>query len=160
MVLFCRYYPTGAEVGGKNVSDLYFRVLHEYSHALCNTIYGDTFKMPQWLNEGLADYFGWKYFPLGAQQAKVRLQQLASQRKARTYEEISTALYADSETGYATGDVMVSDLFQGKPLSIYGQIINLARSSGGNFEYALQQTTGRDPKVLYSQLVSSYWKGR
>jgi tetratricopeptide (TPR) repeat protein len=158
MIVFCRYYPSGAEVGQNDTNDLYFRVLHEYSHALCDTIYGDHFKMPSYLNEGMADYFGWKYKPNGADLAKVHLQKLASTRRALTYDELSHNLYRDSEMGYTTGDVIVSTFFANKPLSIYAQIIQLARSSNGNFEYALQQVTGRNPEECYSQIVRAYWK--
>ena len=158
MVLFCRYFPNGAEIGQNDKNDLYFRVLHEYSHALCNTIYGDHFKMPQWLNEGMADYFGWKYKPNGGNLAKVRLQKVASMRRAMTYEELSNDLYKDGEMGYAAGDVMVDTLFANKPISLYAQIIQSARSSNGNFDYAVRQVTGHDPKETYSQTVRAYWK--
>ena len=158
MVLFCRYYPTGAEVGANDVNDLYFRVLHEYSHALCATLYGEHFKMPAYLNEGMADYFGWKYKPEGAEQAKVRLKKIALTRRAFTSEELLHDFRNDNELGYATGDVMVTLMFANKPISIYGQIIQLARSSNGNFEYALQQVTGTDSEKLYPQIVRAYWK--
>jgi hypothetical protein len=158
IILFCRYYPTGAEVGAKDVNDLYFRVLHEYSHALCATVYGDHFKMPAYLNEGMADYFGWKYKPEGADQAKVRLKKIASTRRAFTYEELLHDFRKDNELGYAIGDVMVSTMFADKPISICGQIIQLARSSNGNFDYALQQFTGTDSVKLYPQIVREFWK--
>ena len=158
IVMYCRYYPTGKEVGANDISDLYFRVLHEYSHALCHTTYGDNFKMPQWLNEGMADYFGWIYKPTGDAEAIARLQKFAKQRPARSYVEISTKLHDDNEVGYAVGDVMVTELFKGKPLSIYGEIINAARSNGGNFETAVQQATGRDPRSVYAEILKTYWK--
>jgi hypothetical protein len=160
IVMFCRYYPTGKQVGENDIDDLYFRVLHEYSHALCNTIYGDKFNMPQWLNEGMADYFGWKYKAKGVEEARQRLQRLASQKPARTYDDVTARFHDDTDTGYAIGDVMASELFQGKRLSIFSQIISSARSSGGNFDMALQQTTGRDPRAMYAQLVKTYWKTR
>ena len=146
IVMFCRYYPTGKEIGNKDINDLFFRVLHEYSHALCHTIYGDNFAMPQWLNEGMADYFGWKYKPDGVAQARQHLQQLASGTPARSYAELMSHFRDAADIGYAVGDVMVSQLFKDKPLSVYGQLIELARSSGGNFESALQQICGRNAR--------------
>ncbi len=160
IVMYCRYYPTGKEVGANDINDLHFRVLHEYSHALCHTTYGDKFRMPQWLNEGMADYFGWKYKPNGPAIAREKLQQMAAQKPARTYEDLSTRLHDDNELGYVVGDVMVSELMSGKPLSIYGQIIDAARSHGGNFDLAVQQLTGKDPRAVYAQLVKTYWKSR
>ncbi|HEY9733622.1 MAG TPA: hypothetical protein V6C89_17005 [Drouetiella sp.] len=158
IVMYCRYYPTGKEVGANDINDLYFRVLHEYSHALCHTTYGDQFRMPQWLNEGMADYFGWKYKPDGSAQAREKLRRIAAQKPARTYEDLSTRLHDDNELGYVIGDVMVTELFSGQPLSIYGRLIDTARADGGNFDSAVKKVTGKDPRAVYAQLLRAYWK--
>jgi hypothetical protein len=158
IVMFCRYYPTGKEVGKNDVNDLYFRVLHEYSHALCHTIYGDSFRMPQWLNEGMADYFGWKYKPNGAALALEKLQGMAAKKPARSFENLTNRFHDDNDLGYTLGDVLVSELFAGKPLSIYGKIIDSARSNGGNFDQAVQLQTGQNPRDVYAKLLKVYWK--
>lgn len=160
IVMFCRYYPSGVQVGQNDINDLYFRVLHEYSHALCNTIYGDNYgrDVPQWLNEGMADYFGWKYKPAGPQEALANLRKIAAAHKpAQSYEDISKRLYEDAGSGYTMGDVIVTQLFQGQPISLYGQIIDAARTDGGDFDAAVQQVTGRDPRAIYDTLVRTYW---
>ena len=156
IVMYCRYYPTGKEVGANDINDLYFRVLHEYSHALCNTTYGDRFHMPQWLNEGMADYFGWKYKADGITQAREKLRQLGSQRMPGTYEAMCSQPQQDADLKYLIGDVMVSEIFANKPLSIYGQLIKTARANGGNFEAAIQNLTGQNPRDVYTRLLQTY----
>lgn len=158
IVEYCRYYPTGKEVGVNDVSDLYFRVLHEYSHALCHTIYGDGFKMPMWLNEGMADYFGWKYKSNEPAEAFQRLHKLASQKPAPTYQDISVRLHDNNDLGYAIGDVMVNELLKGKPLSTYAQILAQTKAAGGDWDTGLKQATGKDPRAVYAQIVKEYWR--
>lgn len=154
IVMYCRYYPTGKEVGANNVNDLYFRVLHEYSHALCNTTYGDRFHMPEWLDEGMADYFGWKYKTDGIVLAREKLRQLDSQKMPKTYQALCSQQQGDLK--YIVGDVMVSEIFANKPLSLYGQLITEARANGGNFETAIQKLTGQNARDVYSRLLKSY----
>ena len=159
MVEFCKFFPDGTEIGAGNVNDLYSRLLHEYSHALCNTIYGDRFgwDCPHWLNEGMADYFGWKYRPeLYAQQSKL-LQKAASTISAPSYEQLSHHFY-EIKDGYLIANVLVLELLKGKDVSSFRNIISAARSNGGNFETAIQQVTGNDPRVVYASLVRSYWR--
>ncbi len=55
---------------------------------------------------------------------------------------------------------MVSELLKGKPLSVYGEIVNGARENGGNFEAAVQKVTGQDPRAVYAQLLKTYWKAK
>jgi hypothetical protein len=158
IVMFCRYFPEGTEIGGKDVNDLYCRILHEYSHALCNTVYGDNFKMPPLFNEGMADYFGWKYKPQGAEIASKRLQAIAAKRAAMPYAVILKSFHDDNYYGYTIADVLINDLLHKQPLSVYGRIIDLARSSNSNFEYALQQVSGLEPRSEYNRIVGAYWK--
>jgi hypothetical protein len=158
IVMFCRYYPTGKQVGQNDINDLYFRVLHEYSHALCNTTYGDNYgrDVPQWLNEGMADYFGWRYKPAGPQEALANLRKLAANKPPQSYEDISKRLYEETGNGYTMGDVIVTQLFQGKPISLYEQIIDAARTDGGDFDAAVQQVTGHNPRSIYDSIVHTY----
>lgn len=156
-VLYCRYFPSGREVGIGNINDLYFRVLHEYGHALCNTLYGDRFRMPQWLDEGMADYFGWRFKPNGAELSSKKLQGIAERTPAVTLESLSKRLHEDNELGYAVSDVLVTRLFQDKPISIYRQIIEKARASDPNFNDVVMQVTGRDPQLVYEQILKAYW---
>jgi hypothetical protein len=159
MVEFCKFYPNGTEVGAANVNDLYSRVLHEYSHALCHTIYGDRFgwDCPQWLNEGMADYFGWKYRPeLYAKQSEL-LQKRALTSPALSYEQLSHHLY-QNDPSYLPANVLVIKLFEGQNVSCYRQIINAAKANGGNFEAAVQQVTGKDPREVYASIVRDYWR--
>lgn len=158
MVEFCKFYPNGTQVGATNVNDLYSRVLHEYSHALCHTIYGDRFgaDCPQWLNEGMADYFGWQYRPeLYAQQPEV-LKKAALANPAPSYEQLSHRFY-EIENGYLIADVLVLNLFNEPKVDCYRGIINAARANGGNFEAAIQQVTGKDPRVVYASMMRKYW---
>jgi hypothetical protein len=159
MVEFCKFFPNGTEIGAANVNDLYSRLLHEYSHALCHTIYGDRFGFdcPQWLNEGMADYFGWQYRKeLYAQQSEL-LKKAALTSAAPSYEQLSHHFYGN-ESGYLIGDVLVLELLKGQNVSCFGKIISTARSNGGNFEAAIQQVTGKDPRVVYASMVQSYWR--
>jgi len=159
MVEFCKFFPDGTEIGAGKVNDLYSRLLHEYSHALCTTIYGDRFgwDCPQWLNEGMADYFGWKYRPeLYAQQSAL-LRKAALTISVPSYEQLSHHFY-EKTNGYLIANVLVLELFKGQDVSCFRNIISAARANGGNFEAAIQQVTGKDPRVVYASLARNYWR--
>jgi len=158
LVEFCEYFPNGHKVGEGDVHDLFARVLHEYSHALCHTIYGDNWgrTVPQWLNEGMADYFGARYKPNARQEATAKLTKLAKTRQAPSYELMSKNLYS-IDFGYAVADVMVNDLFDRKDVGVFDELIKTARSDGGDFESALKKITGKDPKEIFARIVKTYW---
>jgi len=159
LVEFCQYFPNGSKVGEGDVNDLFARVLHEYSHALCHTIYGDSWghAVPQWLNEGMADYFCARYKPDAKTAATKKLAQLAKTRQPPSYELMSRKMYSIN-FGYTVADVMVNELFDKKNLSVFNELINTARADGGDFEGALKKLTGKDPRTLYAQLIHTYWK--
>ncbi|HEY9790541.1 MAG TPA: hypothetical protein V6D22_09100 [Candidatus Obscuribacterales bacterium] len=158
IVEFCKFYPNGTVVGANNINDLYSRVLHEYSHALCHTVYGDRygFDCPQWLNEGMADYFGWQYRPeLYDLQAEL-LRKAALTGAAPTYEQMSHGFYR-VENGYLIANVLVEELLRGQNMRCFRKIIDTAKSNGGNFEAAVQEVTGKEPRAVYASIVRRYW---
>jgi len=158
MVEFCEYFPDGRKVGADDVNDLYFRVLHEYSHALCHTIYGDAWvaTAPQWLNEGMADYFGAKYKPNAKKEATEKLATLAKRKKPPSYELMSKQMHS-IDFGYTVADVMVNELFDKKDVAVFNELIKTARAEGGDFEGALKKVTAKDPRQVFAQIVRTYW---
>lgn len=158
MVEFCRYFPNGSQIGASNPNDLYFRILHEYSHALCNTIYGDFFQKdcPQWLNESMADYFGWKYLPERYGQQSQEMRRFAAKNPPPSYDVISHRLYEQSG-GYLVPDVLFLELMKDKDISCFKQILETAKSHNGDFELALRQVSGKDPRQVYQDIIHTYW---
>lgn len=155
LVMFCKTFPNGTVIGAKDQNVLFFRLLHEYSHALCHTICGDTWaNVPQWLNEGMADRFASIYVPDWSKVSESRLAKLDRQERP-TYEAISHQLYSVPE-GYSVSDAMVERLFRGTEISIYGRLLSIARNNGGNFEVALKQLTGGDARAVFSQVSDTY----
>jgi hypothetical protein len=155
LVMFCKSFPNGTVIGASDQNVLFFRVLHEYSHALCHTICGDTWaKVPQWLNEGMADRFASIYVADWAKVSEARLVKI-DRRQWPTYEAISHQLYCVPE-GYSISDAMVERLFEGSDISIYGRLLSTAKNNGGNFESALSQLNGGDARAVFSQVSEVY----
>jgi hypothetical protein len=155
LVMFCKSFPNGTVIGASDQNVLFFRVLHEYSHALCHTICGDTWaKVPQWLNEGMADRFASIYVADWAKVSEARLVK-TDRLQWPTYEAISHQLYGVPE-GYSISDAMVERLFQGSDISIYGRLVSTAKNNGGNFESALRQLNGGDARAVFSQVSELY----
>lgn len=158
MVEFCEVFPNGTKVGATNINDLYSRVCHEYSHALCATIYGDQlgFKIPQWLNESMADYFGWKFRPEMIPRQAPLLASLAKKFPPPTYEDQSRALYSGN-FGYTFADNLLLELIKGKPLTVYRQILMSSKAHNGDFEAGLLEATGKDPKQVCQAVIARAW---
>ena len=155
--LFCEFYPNGRKIGAENPDDLFGRVLHEYGHAICNTVFGDDYldRVPQWLNEGLADYLASIYLKDLHATAVRNLHTAARQRQPPSYEELSRKLYSDSSTGYALGDLMVEEIMRNRSPRDVGRIVEAARRS--DFETAIRQVTGADPRDVLQRVLKENW---
>lgn len=160
MVLFCQFFPKGKKIGDREPGDLFARVLHEYGHALCCTIYGDRYQeqVPQWLNEGLADAFASIYSEHPYAKAPPAIQRAAARRQPPTYDELCHDLYSDDKTGYAMGDLMVEKILKNQDASAIGRIIKTARADKGDFESAISKVTGKDGRAVFQQVMATYWK--
>jgi len=136
----------------------YGDVLHEYGHALCDTIYGDNYldHVPEWLNEGMADAVARPYYGELFLAADGLLRNFAKKNKPPEYDVLCHKLYASPEVGYAFGRLMVEYLLAGDVRKI-ATIVSDSRAAQ-NFESGIKSATGKSGKDAYDFVVKKYWK--
>jgi len=144
------YYPGTARSYGD--------VLHEYGHALCDTIYGDNYldHVPEWLNEGMADAVARPYYDELFLATDRLVRNFAKKNKPPDYEGLCHRLYASPDIGYAFGRLMVENLLAGDVQRI-GTIVSDSRQAQ-DFEKGIKSATGRSGKDAYDAVVKKYWK--
>ncbi len=133
-------------------------VLHEYGHALCDTIYGDNYldHVPEWLNEGMADAVARPYYDELFLSTDALLRNFAKKNKPPEYEGLCHRLYASPDVGYAFGRLMVENLLAGDVRRV-ATIVSDSRAAQ-DFEKGIRSATGRSGRDAYDAVVKKYWK--
>lgn len=136
----------------------YGDVMHEYGHALCDTIYGDNYldHVPEWLNEGMADAVARPYYGELFLSADALMRNFAQKNKPPDYEGLCHRLYASPDVGYAFGRLMVENLLAGDVRRI-ATIVSDSRAAQ-DFEKGIKSATGRSGRDAYDAVVKKYWK--
>jgi hypothetical protein len=159
IVVFCERDRTGKISRKAAIACSTGDVLHEYGHALCTTIYGDRYlhRVPQWLNEGMADAIARPYYDELFGRADYFLKQFATKKmRPPSYEQMCTDMYSDPGVGYIIARAMVAELVKNDDLSVLGAIIRRARQLK-NFERAVELATGISPRTCYNRVIKRYW---
>lgn len=161
VVFFCQYLPDGRECGASDLSWRQGCVAHEYGHALCNTIYGDTYltDVPPWINEGLADLMAKPWFQHHLDEEQIKLIGSLAKQGAQppSYDDLCHQFYKTSSASYALDKLMILRLIGGQDISCVARILAEAKQSHGNFEQAMRVVAQRDPYGVYNDLIREYW---
>lgn len=159
IVVFCEQNGSGQCAHAPGHSRTFGDVLHEYGHALCTTIYGDTYLdlVPQWLNEGLADAIAAPYYEELFRQSEHFLHAYAQDHAPPTYNEICHNLYDHPAVGYAIARFMVQNFAGEENLSAIKKVIERAQQTG-NFERAVADATGIGARSHYKSVIKKYWR--
>jgi hypothetical protein len=159
IVVFCEQDRTGNISRPAGVDRTVGDVLHEYGHALCNTIFGDNYleRVPQWLDEGMADAIASPYYQSLFQVSDRLLTSESGRRSPPSYDQMCEQLYKDPDLGYAIARMMVGMLVRKYGVPMFKRIIDEARQIE-NFETAIDQMSGLKCKQLYKSVVNHYWR--
>ncbi|HEY9787837.1 MAG TPA: hypothetical protein V6D17_20790 [Candidatus Obscuribacterales bacterium] len=157
IVIFCEEGKGGGWSREPGTARTTGDVLHEYGHALCNTIFGDNYLslVPKWLDEGMADAIAAPYYAECFAYADRLLKDVALKRKPPGYEMLCKDLYSDAEVGYAFARLMVQTITRGDATMI-GKIVQQARYER-NFASALYRISGMTGEQAYDYVVRKYW---
>jgi hypothetical protein len=162
MVLFCQFEPDGRVCGPDDLTWRRGCVLHEYGHALCNTVYGDSYvrDIPPWLNEGLADLLAKPLFGVHfAKEPADKAREFAHKGESPpTYDQLCHQFYEHGDKGYILAKLMIARLFAKSDISAMGRLIARAREKHGDFEAAIRDVFGVEPKAIYDETVATCWK--
>lgn len=158
LVLFSERDKDGKWSMYPGTSRAYGDVMHEYGHALCDTIYGDNYldHVPEWLNEGMADAVARPYYGELFLSADNLLREFAKSNKPPEYNVLCHGMYANPEVGYAFGRLMVEKLLAGDVRRI-ARVISDSKAAQ-NFETGIKNATGLSGKDAYDAVVKKYWK--
>jgi hypothetical protein len=160
IVVFCERNKDGKMIMTPGSDLAIGDVLHEYGHAMCNTIFGDGYleQVPKWLDEGTADAVAAPYFVALFQNYNERLVAAAAAGQAPpTYEQMSRELYKDPNLRYALASMMVQEIVKEKDITVLRKIIDRARQLQ-DFERAIKDTTGSSSSEFHRRVVKRYWK--
>ncbi len=135
-------------------------LLHEYCHALCNTIYGTGFtkNVPEWFDEGVADFMAEPYYHSLFRWYRENLVTAGKTVPAPTYESMISKVQDDREVRYAIALEMVLELVARRKHDLVRHIIMQAKSFNGDFEKAIVTATGIEARRAYETVIMRYWK--
>jgi|AGTN01.1.fsa_nt_gi hypothetical protein len=160
VVVFTAKNEKGEDTG----TDLNFKhgcILHEYCHALCNTIYGDNYldHIPGWLDEGLADelarpYFTKTHFPY----YKKYLAESSVKERPPSLEEMSKTMHYGSKDRYPFAHEMTDHMLEERGVTLFRPLLTKARELNGDFAAAIKDVSGKTVDSIYEQTVSGFWK--
>lgn len=131
-------------------------VMHEYGHALCNTIYGSQYlnHIPSWLNEGFADYAALPWAESWYESAPVIIRNAAQNGTLPTFRTLSRNFFKYDEAAYPIARLMVVELLRGRGPEAVGEILQQAKDHGGAFVDVVTEMANRRPQDLYAKVIT------
>jgi hypothetical protein len=161
MVVFCQIGDSGKIEIPAGSNRALGNVLHEYSHCLCRTIYGDNYlkDVPQWLDEGIADYVAEPYFAEQYKSYEQRIKTFAENHDPPSYKQMCRELHKDPDMRYAIGCMMVRELVAEKGELIVASLMETA-CQVRDFNKAITQLAGCKPELLLQKVVRKYWPAK
>jgi hypothetical protein len=159
VALFCEEDSNGSMVSQASVQERRAYVMHEIGHALCMTSFGSHYleRVPQWLDEGLADYMAAPYHGDLEERFENTLRFYQNKGPAPTFDEMRSKLYDDTNVRYAVSGLMVLDILKKRDISTVGKIVNTAREQRGDFDSAIKSVTGKSGQQAYTAVTSNHW---
>lgn len=158
IVTFCQADREGKAVNPPGSPRALGDVLHEYSHALLNTIYGDGYlrQVPQWLDEGFSDFVAKEHYAELFDSSAAHLRRNLSKSLAPTLEELSRRLYeVDPVVRYAMARFMVEEMLKAKKPGLIRDLLQRARPDG-DFEKAILEATGSKSSELRERVIARF----
>jgi hypothetical protein len=133
--------------------------MHEIGHALCMTNFGPHYleRVPQWLDEGLADYIAAPYHGDLEERFENTLRFYQNKGPAPSFDEMRSKLYEDTAIRYAVSGRMVLDILKKRDVSTVGKIVATAREQRGDFDAAVKTVTGVSGQQAYTTVSSNHW---
>jgi hypothetical protein len=133
-------------------------VMHEYGHALCNTVFGTRygFLIPQWFNEGTADNVASPYYQKLFAEHERWLKATSVSIAPPTYQQMCDSLYKDPNMRYAIASLMVRELVRQKGQQIIKQVLLETRDKG-DFASAFRHCCDMEPERLFRGIVEQFW---
>lgn len=158
VVVFCQEdcygKPLGPPGGKRGLGD----VLHEYAHALMNTLHGDGYlrKVPQWLDEGLSDFIARAYYDELFETSATAIRKAVARGQMPTDEELARRLYQrDSFLRYSVARYMVDEMMKGREPKVIPELLRRA-AKDGDFDAAIRETTGLTPRELRERVIARF----
>jgi hypothetical protein len=158
VVTFCQEDREGKPVNAPGSARGLGDVLHEYNHALIHTLYGDGYlrQVPQWLDEGLADFLARPYYKELFESSAGLLRRHFEKSTAPTLEDLSRRLYErDPNVNYGMARFMVDELLKDREPGVIRDILKRARPDG-DFNKAIFEATGITSVELRDRVISRF----
>lgn len=161
VVLFSAKDEKNQDSGSANINYKHGCILHEYGHALCNTVYGDNYleRIPDWLDEGLADELARPYLK---QQHfsyyKKHLAEISVKEPPPSLEAMTSTMYQNSTDRYPFAHEMIDHMLEERGTSLFRPLLTKARELDGDWATAIKDVTGKTVESIYDQTVSDFWK--
>jgi len=158
IVTFCQADREGQAVNPPGSPRGLGDVLHEYSHALLNTLYGDGYlrQVPQWLDEGWSDYVAKEHYTELFETSASHLRRTFSKSLAPTLEELSRKLYeVDPVVRYGMARFMVEEMLKERKSLRIRDLLQRARPEG-DFEKAIVEAAGVKPSELRDRVIARF----
>lgn len=158
VVVFCQEDRQGRPIGPPGAPRGLGDVLHEYGHALLNTLYGDRYlrQVPQWLDEGFADFVARPYYEELFETSGAAIRKFLAKSPAPGVEDLSRRLYQrDSFVRYGIARFMVEEMTKGRETGVVRDLLRRA-ATDGDFEAAVRGTTGSDPAELLDRTLARF----
>jgi hypothetical protein len=137
-------------------------VIHEYGHALCNTIYGGMYlyHVPPWFNEGVADYIGLPWYADLYRSAPELIREEARADRVPTYDVLISDFYEYDNAAYAIARLMVYALLRNlETIDAIWQILQEAGKANGAFPEVIEKIGGYRTEDLYERVLSECLAG-
>lgn len=158
VVAFCQEDRDGKVLGPPGLPRARGDVLHEYTHALLNGLYGDGYlrHVPQWLDEGVSDFTARPYYRELFEASGGLIRKALARSAPPTVQELSRGIYEhDSSLRYAMARVMVEELMRGRDMKTIPEILRQAAAKG-DFEKSIVEVTGISSSQLRERVIARY----
>ncbi len=158
VVVFCQEDREGRILGRPGALRGLGDVLHEYTHSLLNSFYGDRYlrHVPQWLDEGLSDFVARPYYGELFESSAVAIRKFLAKSVPPAYEDLCRRLYErDSFVRYGMARFMVEELMKSRETKVIRDILRRA-APPGDFDQAILGATGAIPADLRERVLARF----
>jgi hypothetical protein len=158
VVTFCQEDREGKPINAPGAPRGLGDVLHEYSHALLHTLYGDGYlrQAPQWFDEGVSDFVARDYYKELFDSSATQIRKTLARSAAPSTEELSRHLYErDPALRYAIARYMVDEMLKDRRPEVIREILKEARPEG-DFEKAIVDAAGSRPSELRERVITRF----
>lgn len=160
VVLLCEKTAEGSTTG-RQLSFRHGVVLHEYSHALCSTIWGLSYRqeVPCWLDEAIADEVSKLYYANVFRWYDINLRSASKRKDPPSYEDLKSGKQEDRYVYYAFSRHMLLELLGDEEADdmLIRRMLERAKTYKWNYDKAIYKVTGLKPSQAYKRVVKRFW---